>query len=110
MEVSGVVRGCRERCGWSLRRLAERAGTSHATLSAYEHQRVSPTLETLSRIVASSGHRLDVRLEPLVADSAERGRELEAVLDLAGEFPARPDRRRVMPVFGHRVPVDSGTA
>lgn len=99
MELALVVATCRARAGWSLRRLGERAATSHATLSAYEHGRLSPTIETLSRIVEASRHRMEVRLEPLVAPPLERGRELEAVLELAEQFPARHERRP-LPVFG----------
>ncbi|MDN5852357.1 MAG: helix-turn-helix domain-containing protein [Actinomycetia bacterium] len=36
--------------------LAEAAGTSRPTLSAYEHGRKSPTLATASRIVEETGH------------------------------------------------------
>ena len=35
-----------------------RAGTSRPTLSAYEHGRVSPTVETLERILKAAGHEL----------------------------------------------------
>jgi len=103
MNVGRVLALCRSRAGWSLRRLGERAETSHATLSAYEHGRVSPTIDTLVRIAAAAGQRLEVAMAPLVADPVERGLELEAVLDLAEQFPARHDATLRMPVFG---PVD----
>ncbi len=48
----------REAAGLSKADLAERAGTSRPTLSAYEHGRVSPTLDTLERILAAAGYRL----------------------------------------------------
>lgn len=50
----------REAAGLSKTDLARRAGTSRPTLSAYEHGRVSPTLDTLERILAATGHRLTV--------------------------------------------------
>lgn len=102
MSIIGVLRVTRQRAGLTLRTLAGRAGTSHATLSAYEHGRVSPTLDTMDRIVAAAGYRIEPALVPLVADAADRGRELEAVLDLAEQFPARHDRTSRMPVFGRR--------
>lgn len=102
MSLDQVIRIGRRRAGVSLRQLAVRAGTSHATLSAYEHGRVSPTIDTLVRVTAAVGYRIEPRLVPVVADPTERGRELEAVLDLAREFPARHDRRPMMPVFGQR--------
>lgn len=54
----------RRRSGLSQDELARRAGTSRPTLSAYEHGRVSPTLETLQRILAAADHELVAR--PLV--------------------------------------------
>ena len=50
----------REAAGLSKAELAERAGTSRPTLSAYEHGRVSPTLETAERILAVAGQRLTI--------------------------------------------------
>lgn len=40
--------------------LARRAGTSRPTLSAYEHGRKSPTLQTVTRIVAAAGFDLAI--------------------------------------------------
>lgn len=38
--------------------LAARAGTSRPTLSAYEHGRTSPTLQTAARLLAAAGQEL----------------------------------------------------
>lgn len=74
-----------------MRRFARLAGTSHATLSAYESGAKVPTVATLARIVRSAGFALDLELSPVAGgpDRAARGRELAAVLDLADLFPAR---------------------
>jgi transcriptional regulator with XRE-family HTH domain len=56
--VSTLITRARERAGLSKAGLAERAGTSRPTLSAYEHGRVSPTLDTLERILSATGCRL----------------------------------------------------
>lgn len=40
--------------------LAERSGTSQPTLSAYERGTKSPTLGVAIRILAATGHRLDI--------------------------------------------------
>ena len=48
----------RESAGLSQGALAEAAGTSRPTLSAYEHGRKSPTLETAARIVGEAGFEL----------------------------------------------------
>jgi transcriptional regulator with XRE-family HTH domain len=57
--------------------LARRAGTSRPTLSAYEHGRKSPSLETLERLLAAAGQELEIR--PRIAFRAvvgPRGREI----------------------------------
>jgi transcriptional regulator with XRE-family HTH domain len=56
--MGSVLSTARESAGLSKTELAERAGTSRSTLSAYEHGRVSPTLDTAERILAAAGHRL----------------------------------------------------
>lgn len=55
---SALLSAAREAAGMSKTDLAQRAGTSRPTLSAYEHGRVSPTLETVERILAATGRRL----------------------------------------------------
>jgi transcriptional regulator with XRE-family HTH domain len=48
----------RDESGLTQRDVARRAGTSRPTLSAYEHGRTSPTLETAQRVLAATGHEL----------------------------------------------------
>jgi len=48
----------------SQRELARRAGTSQATLSAYEAGKKSPSLDTLARIVQAAGLDLRIQLAP----------------------------------------------
>jgi transcriptional regulator with XRE-family HTH domain len=55
MEAATVLRRARRRSRLTLRELAGRAGTSHATLSAYEAGRKVPTVATLDRIVRAAG-------------------------------------------------------
>ena len=93
----------------SLRQLAGRAGTSHSAVSAYETGRRSPTTDTVVRIVRAAGFALDITLcRRIYRDGrgGDRGEELEAVLLLAEQFPARHSPELAGPVFG-RVP---GTA
>jgi transcriptional regulator with XRE-family HTH domain len=91
MEAGIVLREARRRAGLSLRRLAERAATSHPTLAAYESGSKVPRVDTLDRIIGAAGFTMDLELEPAVpgGDPAARGRELVAALELAGQFPAR---------------------
>ena len=85
------LRRAREQTGLSLREVARRAGTSHATLSAYEHGRKSPSLHTFLRIIDACDLAADVRYRPRIRErhGLPRGQELEQVLRLAAQFPAR---------------------
>jgi transcriptional regulator with XRE-family HTH domain len=90
MNAAALVRQARTRAGFSLRHLAERAGTSHATLSAYESGHVDPSVQTLQRIIRAAGFGLAIDLFPVVGDTdLSRGDELLQVLELASQFPAR---------------------
>jgi transcriptional regulator with XRE-family HTH domain len=59
-----LLPSARKRARLSQSELARRAGTSRPTLSAYEHGRVSPTFDTLERILSAAGHELVAR--PLI--------------------------------------------
>ncbi|WP_020498229.1 helix-turn-helix domain-containing protein [Sciscionella marina] len=61
MELLGRIRRA---TGASQQWLAERAGTSRTTLSAYEHGAKSPTVETAGRILAVLGY--EVTAAPIV--------------------------------------------
>ncbi len=103
MTASSTLALVRRRSGMSLRELARRAGTSHATLHAYESGAKEPRVDTVLRIVAAAGFALELELAPRPDAGVERiakGRELEAVLDLAAAFPARHAARLDVPVFG----------
>ena len=56
-----LIPAARHRAGLSQGELARRARTSRPTLSAYEHGRVSPTLDTLERILEAADHELLTR-------------------------------------------------
>ncbi len=92
MDSTVVLNRVRRSGPWSLRVLATRSHTSHATLSAYLKGRVTPSVDTLSRIVRSAGCDLDARVTRRVieVDGLDRGEELVAVLRLAEAFPSRP--------------------
>jgi transcriptional regulator with XRE-family HTH domain len=67
----------RRAAGLSQASLAKLAGTSRPTLSAYEHGRKSPTLETAARIVGEAGFELSLapRIEFHEA-AVDRGRPI----------------------------------
>ena len=101
MHAGSTVRTARRRAGLTLRHLAELADTSHSTLAAYESERKVPSVDTLDRIVRAAGFELEVELVPGIGgpDRAARGRELEAVLELAAQFPARHHAMLTFPRF-----------
>jgi len=98
-----TLRDARRAAGLSLRELALRAGTSHSTLLAYEQGRKAPSVATLLRILDACGFAADIRLSRRVRarDGLDRGRELEQVLELAAQFPARHRRTMAYPRFSH---------
>ena len=102
MDAALIIRTARRQADLSLRALAARAGTSHATLSAYEKGRVDPTTTVLLRIVGAAGRSLEATLlrTPTDIDGMSRGEELAAVLELAEQFPARHAPHLAFPVFG----------
>lgn len=101
MTSSRAVRTCRTASGLTLRALGGRAATSHSALAAYESGHKAPSATTLDRILAACGYELQAT--PLLGpDLHGRGAELEEVLALADEFPARHAPTLSAPVFGRR--------
>jgi transcriptional regulator with XRE-family HTH domain len=102
VDLDVVVRTACSRAELTLRELAERAGTSHATLAAYESGRTVPGVRTVARIVRAAGFDLSVDLLPRVDAHARqpRGDELREVLELAEQFPARHQPTLTYPRFG----------
>ena len=101
MHAALTLRRARLDAGLTLRALADRAGTSHATLAAYESGRAVPRVDTLDRILRAAGYAADIDVSPRPdATNAEReakGRELVEALELAAMFPARHARRLRFP-------------
>lgn len=109
VDAALLLRTVRAEAGLSLRELAAVAGTSHSTLSAYEHGVKTPTVDTLDRIVRAAGFALDTELRRRHRGDPglTRGDELVAVLRLASAFPAEASAggtalRLDAPVFGRR--------
>ena len=101
-DAARTLRTARVDAGLSLRELASRAGTSHATLLAYEKGTKAPRVDTLARIVRAAGFALDLELSRREdgGDAEARGRELADVLELAAQFPARHEPVLPYPPFG----------
>ncbi len=103
MDAARTLRKARLDAGLSLRVLAERAGTSHATLVAYEAGRAVPGIDTLDRVLRAAGYASDIEVKrrPDASDAQRRakGEELRQALELAAMFPARHARRLRFPRF-----------
>jgi len=95
MDVADTIRAARLDAGLTQTQLAERSGTSQATLSAYEHGRKKPSAETLSRILAAAGVRLatEPASRPVLTPGPGRLEKLAdtlgQVIELAAELPTR---------------------
>lgn len=103
MDAARTLRRARLGAGLSLRGLAERAGTSHATLAAYEAGRAVPRVDTLDRILRAAGYAADIevthRPDATDGERTAKGDELRQALDLAAMFPARHGKRLRFPRF-----------
>lgn len=95
MDAATLIRQARARHGLTQAALARNAATSQPVVSAYEHGRRDPSIETLRRLVAAAGDRLQVGLAAVVPDlpppasPAEHARRLVDVLLLADAVPSR---------------------
>ena len=100
--AAGCLASARQLAGLSLREVARRARTSHATLHTYETGKKTPSVATFLRILETCGFAVDFELSVRIRwqDGIYRGDELEQVLSLAGEFPSRVSRYMDYPKFG----------
>ncbi|HEX7058246.1 MAG TPA: helix-turn-helix transcriptional regulator [Solirubrobacterales bacterium] len=65
MSAAEIVKRTRKRHGISQRSLALRAGTDQAAISRIERGEVSPSVETVERLLAAMGECLLLDAEPL---------------------------------------------
>ena len=65
MERPTIIEIARKARGWTQRELAGAAGTSQATVSAYERREKSPSLAVTERLIGEAGYslRLDVTVD-----------------------------------------------
>jgi transcriptional regulator with XRE-family HTH domain len=75
VKPGALIKQARLRAGLSQSALAQAAGTSRTTISAYEHGHKSPTLETAERLLGHVGYEmaLDRRVD-FVQRTTKRGR------------------------------------
>jgi len=85
----------RREAGLTQAALAQRAATSQAAISAYESGRRSPSVETLSRILAAAGFEVRMRLaRPDTHDAARVQAEALLPPEQVERFEAK-ERARV---------------
>lgn len=98
-QIAETLRSARREAGLSLRELAARAGTSHATVLAYEQGAKVPGAATFVRLLEACGYAMEIRLDRRIRerDGISRGDELEQVLRLAEQFPVRVPKRMEYP-------------
>lgn len=108
MDIALVLRDARRRARLTQIELARRAGTSQATISAYERGRKEPSVETLSRLLAATGTRLTATpasapvVRPSKAQVMRAGRALVDVMLLAEALPTRHARELRFPPLARR--------
>jgi transcriptional regulator with XRE-family HTH domain len=106
MNAATILRDARRRVHLTQAELADRAGTSQATLSAYENGRKQPSIDTLSRLLAATGSRLVAVpgrrpvTYPSAAQLAVSARALDDVLGLAAALPTEHDCELRFPRLG----------
>lgn len=89
----------REDAGMTQDELAKASGTSRTALSAYEHGRKSPRLDTAERIIAAAGRRLTLADEvAFVARDLGRGRTTMVPVNLPRLAPERAFATIELPV------------
>lgn len=64
-DAAQLLRQTRDRHGLDQRQLARLAGTSQAQISRIERGGTSPTVETLTRLLATMGEQLQLQAEPV---------------------------------------------
>ncbi len=80
MDIAAFLKDTREAANLSLPEMAELAGMTHATLSAYERGTRAPRLDQLDRLLQGLGLQLRLEAEPLWAD-------VDAAIDSAAAVP-----------------------
>ena len=77
----------RDESGLTQSEVARRAGTSRPTLSAYEHGRTSPTMDTAQRVLAATGHELEAVPVVTFTERVSRRGRVFAVPDRLSRLP-----------------------
>lgn len=88
--ATSLVAEIQRRSGLSQAELARRAGLPRSVVNVYLHGRREPGADTLARLAAAGGLRLNVESRKPPVDTERAGEILEQVLGLAEALPFRP--------------------
>jgi len=91
VRCGSLVRDARRRHGLDQVELAERLGTSQPAISRIERDLVSPTVDTLERMLNAMGETLRVSTLPL-AESAPGGSN-QSIAELRADYRLSPEER-----------------
>jgi len=96
--AAALLKASRRRAGLTQAEVARRAGTTQPVVARLEREGANPRLDTLERVIAATGHSLELSLGPedgidetmIVADLKlspdERLRRFEELYDFARRF------------------------
>lgn len=87
MEFGRLLTQARLASGQSQQELARRARTSRPTLSAYENNRKSPSIETAARLLAETGHDLTIEKRITFTEYTDRRGRPHVVPDRLPQLP-----------------------
>jgi transcriptional regulator with XRE-family HTH domain len=91
VRCGALIREARLRHGLGQAELAKRLGTSQPAISRIEHDQVSPTVETLERILNALGETLRVSMLPL--NESVPGGGNQSIAELRADYRLSPEER-----------------
>lgn len=91
MLCGSLIREARRRHGFDQAELAERLGTSQPAISRIERDQVSPTLDTLERMLNAMGETL--RVSTLSLAEPAPGGSNQSIAELRADFRLSPAER-----------------
>lgn len=80
-----LLRAARKNAGLSQRELARRAGTAQSVVARIERGRTSPTISTLSKLLAAAGVAAHIELVPLPVAGSHMLEDVPRILSLSPE-------------------------
>lgn len=101
MDISHLLRNARLKAGITQAELGRRVQITTSVVSAYEHGTREPKGAVLLEMLGAMGiDSLPLRRISSTSKSLARGQELQEVLELAAQFPARHAPTLPYPIFG----------